>query len=50
MKIAILSTVFVFAAGILGRLFEPTEEQLRPLTPEPSTGDSHDDHGHGGHH
>ena len=49
MKLAILSAIFVIGAGILGFLFQPTEEQQRPLAPEPGAGGDahgHDDHGH----
>jgi len=47
MKIAIIAAVFVFGAGILGFVFKPSDEQLRPLAPEPGAGgDAHDDHGH----
>ena len=47
MEIAIFAAVFVIGAGILGFVFQPTEEQQRPLTPEPGTGgDAHGDHGH----
>jgi hypothetical protein len=46
MKIAVWSVVFVLIAGICGRLFKPTEEQSRPLTPEPGAVDSHSDHSH----
>jgi len=50
MKIAVLAVGFVLAAGILGFVFKPTEDQQRPLTPEPGAGgDAHDDHGHGHH-
>jgi hypothetical protein len=46
-KIAIIAAVFILGAGILGFLFPPTDEQKRPLAPEPGTGsDAHDDHGH----
>jgi hypothetical protein len=56
MEIAIFASVFVIVAGILGRFFVPTEEQLRPLVPEPGAAGHGDvDHGHGhghghGHH
>ena len=53
MDIAIVAALFVIIAGILGFVFKPTEEQLKPLAPEPGAGgDAHDDHGHGhgGHH
>ena len=48
MKVAVVAVVFVLAAGILGFIFKPTEDQQRPLTPEPGAGG--DDHGHGHHH
>ena len=48
MKVAVIAVVFVLAAGILGFVFKPTEDQQRPLAPEPGAGgDAHDDHGHG---
>lgn len=51
MKIAVIAAVFVLGAGIFGFVFKPSEEQQRPLTPEPGAGgDAHDDHGHGHHH
>jgi hypothetical protein len=46
-KIAIICAAFVIGAGILGFVFKPTEEQQRPLVPEPGAGgDAHDDHHH----
>jgi len=46
-EIAIFAAVFVIGAGIFGFVFKPTEEQQRPLSPEPGAGgDAHDDHGH----
>jgi hypothetical protein len=46
-KIAIVSAIFIISAGILGFVFKPTEEQQRPLEPQPGTGgDAHDAHGH----
>jgi hypothetical protein len=51
MKVAIIAVIFVIGAGILGFVFKPTEDQQRPLAPEPGAGGGgHDDHGHGGHH
>jgi hypothetical protein len=45
-KIAIVTAVFIIGAGILGFVFKPTEEQMRPLEPVPGAGgDAHDDHG-----
>jgi hypothetical protein len=50
-KIAIVTAIFVIGAGILGFVFKPTEEQQRPLEPQPGAGgDAQDDHGHGHHH
>ena len=47
MEIAIIAAVFVVVAGILGFAFRPTEEQQRPIAPEPGAGGAaHDDHGH----
>jgi len=46
-KFAVIAAGFVIVAGILGFVFKPTEEQQRPLSPEPGAGgDAHDDHGH----
>jgi len=46
-KIAIFSALFVIGAGILGFVFKPSEEQQRPIAPEPgAAGDAHDSHGH----
>jgi hypothetical protein len=45
-KIAIISAIFVIGAGILGFVFKPTDEQQRPLEPEPGAAGAHDDHGH----
>ena len=54
MKIAVFAALFVIGAGILGFVFKPTEEQEKPLVPEPgaagdSHGHGHDDHGHAHH-
>jgi hypothetical protein len=54
MKIALFSALFVIGAGIIGFVFKPTEDQLRPLEPEPGTGgddhgQGHADHGHAHH-
>lgn len=47
MKIALFSAIFVIVAGIVGFVFKPTDEQQRPLAPEPgAAGAGHDDHGH----
>jgi hypothetical protein len=46
MEIALLSVIFVLAAGLCGKFFSPTEEQTRPLAPEPGSAAAHDDHGH----
>ena len=44
---AILAAIFVIGAGIFGFVFKPTEDQQRPLAPEPgAAGDAHGDHGH----
>ena len=51
MEIAIYAALFILLAGAFGFAFNPTEDQKRPLAPEPGVGgDAHDDHGHGGHH
>jgi hypothetical protein len=51
MKVALIAAVFVIGAGILGFVFKPSDEQQRPITPEPGAGgDAHDDHGQGHHH
>jgi hypothetical protein len=52
MKIAVFAALFVIGAGIIGFVFKPTEEQERPLVPEPGAGGDahgHDDHGPGHH-
>lgn len=46
MEVAVLAVVFIFVAGICGKFFQPTEEQQRPLEPEPGAAGGHDDHGH----
>jgi hypothetical protein len=45
---AVIATVFVVVAAIVGSILKPSEDQLRPLTPQASTGD--DGHGHDAHH
>jgi hypothetical protein len=45
MEIAIFVAIFVIGAGIFGFVFKPTEEQQRPLAPEPGAA-TQDDHGH----
>jgi len=49
MQEALIATVFVVVAAIIGSLIKPNADQLRPLVPEASSGDiahGHDDHGH----
>jgi len=50
MQEAVVAAAFLLVSVIIGSLLKPNEDQLRPLTPQASTGgDGHDDH-HGGHH
>jgi len=47
LKGAKASVTDYIVSGILGFVFKPTEEQQRPLEPQPGAGgDAHDDHGH----
>jgi hypothetical protein len=51
MQEALISVVLLVVAIIVGALLKPNEDQLRPLTPQASSGDAgHDDHHHHGHH
>jgi hypothetical protein len=44
---AIIAAVFLIAAAVLGSVLKPNADQLRPLTPQVSVGDSgHDAHHH----
>ena len=50
MQQALMALAFLVAATLIGSLIKPNEDQLRPLTPQPFSGDAgHDDH-HGHHH
>jgi hypothetical protein len=51
MQEAVVATVFLAVSVIIGSLLKPNEDQLRPLTPQASSGgDGHHDDHHGGHH
>jgi len=50
MQEALISVVFLAVAAIVGAVLKPNEDQLRPLTPQASSGEAgHDDHHHGHH-
>lgn len=43
----LIAVGFVVVAAIIGTMLKPNEDQLRPLTPQASSGgDAHDSHGH----
>ena len=45
MQVALIVVTFLFAAGIIGSFLKPNADQLRPLEPQPSSGEaSHDSH------
>ena len=47
MQEAVIAVGFLVVSVIIGSLLKPNEDQLRPLTPQASSGDSgHDDHHH----
>jgi len=47
MQEAVIAVGFLVVSVIIGSLLKPSDEQLRPLTPQASSGDSgHDDHHH----
>jgi hypothetical protein len=46
MREALLTVGLMIVAGIIGSLLKPTPDQLRPLTPQPSSGDAGHDHHH----
>jgi hypothetical protein len=47
MQEALISVGFIIAAALIGILLKPNEDQLRPLTPVASSGDTdHDSHHH----
>jgi hypothetical protein len=50
---AIIAGAFLVVAALLGMFIKPNEAQLRPLTPQASSGDAGHDahhHGHDAHH
>jgi len=50
MQQALIALAFLVVASLIGSFIKPNEDQLRPLTPQASTGNAgHDDH-HGHHH
>jgi hypothetical protein len=46
MQEALVALLFLVLAGIVGILLRPNEDQLRPLTPQASSGDAAPDHHH----
>ena len=47
MQEALIAGAFLVVAALLGMLLKPNEDQLRPLTPQASSGDAgHDTHHH----
>jgi hypothetical protein len=47
MQEALIAVGFLVVAAIIGAALKPNADQLRPLTPQASSGDSaHDAHGH----
>jgi hypothetical protein len=45
MQEALIAAVFLVVAVLIGGLLKPGEDQLRPLTPPPSSGNGSDHHG-----
>jgi hypothetical protein len=46
MQEALITVVFLVVATIIGSLVKPNEDQLKPLTPQASSGDTSHDHHH----
>ena len=47
MQEALIAGVFLVVAALLGMFLRPNEDQLRPLTPQASSGEAvHDTHHH----
>jgi len=46
MQEALVTLVFLVVATIVGSLLKPNEDQLKPLTPQVSSGDTGHDHHH----
>jgi len=46
MQEALISVGFILAAALIGVLLKPNEDQLRPLTPQASSGDTGHDSQH----
>jgi hypothetical protein len=46
MNEALIAAGFLVVATIIGALLKPGPDQLKPLTPQASSGDSGHDHGH----
>jgi len=50
MREAVFAAVFLLVSALIGAVLRPGEDQLRPLTPQPSAGgdghDHHDSHHH----
>jgi hypothetical protein len=43
---ALIAAGFLIVAAIVGAFLKPNEDQLRPLTPQGSTGEAAHDHHH----
>lgn len=46
MQEVLVVVVFLVCAFVIGSLLKPNDDQLRPLTPQASSGDSGHDHHH----
>jgi hypothetical protein len=44
MQEALIAAVFLVVSALIGSLIQPGEDQLRPLTPQASSGDAGHDH------
>jgi hypothetical protein len=49
MQEALIAAVFLVVSALIGSLIQPGEDQLRPLTPQVSSGEAAHDH-HDSHH
>jgi hypothetical protein len=47
---ALIATAFLIVSAAIGMMLKPTEDQLRPLTPQASSGNDDHGHGHDAHH
>jgi hypothetical protein len=50
MSEALVAVGFLFVAAIIGLVLKPNEDQLRPLTPQVSSGDAGHSHANDHHH